>query len=94
MSHPSLDPDLAAALEVLEPELGPLQVLDVHPTLPRRRPDVVSPAPAVTTPEQPNLFDPEPEPAPPATTDPSTHPGRDPRPTAPLPTPDTRRRTA
>jgi hypothetical protein len=90
MSHPRLDPDLAAVLELLE-ELGPLQVLDVHPTLPRRRPDVVSPTPAATTPEQPNLFDPEPEPAPPATTDPSAHPGWDPRPTAP---PDTCRRTA
>jgi hypothetical protein len=38
MSRPGLDPDLARALEVLTAELGPLQVLDVHPTPPERRP--------------------------------------------------------
>jgi hypothetical protein len=70
MSHPGLDPDLAAALKVLA-ELGPLQVLDVHPTPPERRPDV-SPAPG-PEPAQPGLFDPPPDPAPPATTDPYNH---------------------
>jgi hypothetical protein len=103
MSHPGLDADLAAALEVLQ-EFGPLQVLDVYPTTPRRPPDV-SPAPAAG-PEQPGLFDPDPEsePAPStstSTTDPLGHipPSRRPRevlghasagrPAPPLPTPDT-----
>jgi hypothetical protein len=46
MSPPDLDPDLAAALEVLA-ELGPLQVLDLYPTPPRRRPTPsLGPAPA------------------------------------------------
>jgi hypothetical protein len=76
MSHPGLDPgpdpDLAAALEALA-ELGPLQVLDVHPTPPERRPPP-PPAPAAgPDPAQPGLFDPEPAPAPPATTDPYRH---------------------
>ncbi len=71
MSRPGLDPELAAALQVLEHELGPLQVLDVHPTPPERRP-VPSPAPG-PEPAQPSLFDPDPEPAPPATTDPLAH---------------------
>lgn len=62
VSHPDLAADLGAALEVLA-ELGPLQVLDVHPTTPRRRPDVL-PAPAALDLEQPGLFDPPgPEPA-------------------------------
>jgi hypothetical protein len=70
MSHP--DPELAAALEVLEHAFGPLQVLDV-PTPPGRRP-AIPPAPAAPEPDQPTLFDPTPEPAPtptsPAITDP------------------------
>jgi len=69
VSHPSLDPDLAAALEVLA-ELGPLEVLDVHPTPPERRP--TSPPAPGRAPAQPGLFDPQPEP-PPATTDPYSH---------------------
>jgi hypothetical protein len=62
MSRPGLDPDLAAALEVVAAELGPVQVLDVHPTPPRRP----APPPAPAGPEsiQPSLFDPTPEPAP------------------------------
>jgi hypothetical protein len=56
-----LDPDLAAALEVLV-GLGPLQVLDVHPTPPERRP-APPPAPG-PEPAQPGLFDPTAEPAP------------------------------
>ncbi len=69
MSRPDLDPELAAALQLLA-ELGPLEVLDVHPTPPGRRP--APPAPAELEP-QPSLFDPEPAPAPPATTDPLAH---------------------
>ena len=52
-----LDPDLAAALEVLA-ELGPLQVVDVNPTPPERRP-ATPPAPG-PEPVQPGLFDPMP----------------------------------
>jgi hypothetical protein len=59
MSRPGLDPELAAALQVLEHGLGPLQVLDVHPTPPRRRPPP-PPAPAAAT--QPGLFDAGPDP--------------------------------
>jgi len=59
VSHPGLDPDLAAVLEVLA-ELGPLEVLDVHPT-PGRRP-APPPAPG-PKPAQPGLFDPQPAPA-------------------------------
>ncbi len=63
-----LDPDLARALEALA-ELGPLQVLDVHPTPPERRP-APPPAPG-PQPAQPSLFDPDPAPAPStSTTDP------------------------
>jgi hypothetical protein len=61
MSHPELDADLAAALQVLGAELGPLQVLDVHPTPPRRRPATAL-APSAG-PQQPSLFAPGPEPA-------------------------------
>jgi hypothetical protein len=50
----SLDPDLARALEVLEHGLGPLQVLDVRPTPPERRP-APAPAPAAAGPGQPTL---------------------------------------
>jgi hypothetical protein len=64
-----MDPDLAAALKALA-ELGPLQVLDVYPT-PPRRPAPAS-APAGPEPAQPGLFDPEPAPAP-ASTDPYGH---------------------
>jgi hypothetical protein len=73
-----LDPELAAALQDLEHALGPLQVLEVHPSPPERRP-ATPPAPAAGGPGQPSLFDPTPEPAPgPAstatsTTDPSGH---------------------
>jgi hypothetical protein len=104
--RPDLDADLAAALEVLERGLGPVQVLDVGPTPPQRRP-APPPAPAAAGPDQPSLFDSAPEPPPPATsstTDPLSHVppswrevlrvAGDPRPTVPLPTPDTRRRTA
>jgi hypothetical protein len=55
-----LDADLAAALEVLAASLGPLQVLDVHPTPPGRRP-APPPAPG-PQPAQPGLFDPQPTP--------------------------------
>jgi hypothetical protein len=73
MSHPGLDPDLARALEVLEHGLGPLQVLDVRPTPPQRRP-APPPAPAAAGPDQPSLFDPIPQPAPStSTTDPFSH---------------------
>jgi hypothetical protein len=62
MSHPELEADLARALKLLA-ELGPLQVLDVHPT-PPRRPAPPS-APAAAGPTHPSLFDPpELEPAP------------------------------
>jgi hypothetical protein len=50
MSPPELDPDLAAALQVLA-ELGPLQVLDLHPTPPERQP-----APPPAAPPPPSLF--------------------------------------
>ncbi len=70
MSHSGLDSELAAALQVLEHALGPLQVLDVHPTPPERRPP---PAPAAG-PDQPTLFDRESEPAPTTSTaDPLAH---------------------
>jgi hypothetical protein len=62
MSPPALDPDLAAALEVLA-ELGPLQLLDVHPTPPRRRP-APPPTPAAAAPPQPSLFQPQQPPVP------------------------------
>jgi hypothetical protein len=55
MSPPDLDPDLAAALEVLA-ELGPLEVLDGHPTPPGHPP---APAPAPAAPPQPRLFQPQ-----------------------------------
>ncbi len=74
MSHPSLDPDLTRALEVLA-ELGPLEVLDVHPTPPERPPDVpaLPPGPGPgPEPAQPGLFDPQEAPIP-ATTDPYSH---------------------
>jgi len=62
MSPPNLDPDLVAALEILA-ELGPLQVLDVHPTPPGDRPTPPpTPAPAVSPP--PRLFQPQQPPAP------------------------------
>jgi hypothetical protein len=60
MSPPNLDPDLAAALEVLA-ELGPLEVLDVHPTSPGHPP---APAPAPAAPPQPRLFKPQQPPVP------------------------------
>jgi hypothetical protein len=66
MSPPALDPDLAAALEVLA-ELGPLQLLDVHPTPPGRRPappPAPPPAPAVAAPPPPSLFEPQQPPVP------------------------------
>jgi hypothetical protein len=78
MSHPYLDPDLARALQVLErvfgPDPDPPRVLSVRPTPPRRRP-ATPPAPAAVGPNQPSLFDHEPEPAPagPTTTDPLSH---------------------
>jgi hypothetical protein len=62
MSPPDLDPDLAAALEVLA-KLGPLQVLDVQPTPPRRR-RAPPPAPAAAAPPQPRLFTPQQPPVP------------------------------
>jgi hypothetical protein len=60
MSPPALDPDLAAALEVLA-ELGPLQVLDVQPTPPGHRP---APPPAAAAPPQPSLLEPQQPPVP------------------------------
>jgi hypothetical protein len=63
MSAPGLDPDLARAFQVLEHNLGPLQVLDVRPTPSERRP-APAPAPAAAGPAQPSLFDPTPEPDP------------------------------
>jgi hypothetical protein len=64
MSPPALDPDLAAALEVLA-ELGPLQILDVHPTPPGHRPaPPPTPAPAAAAPPQPSLFQPQQPPVP------------------------------
>jgi hypothetical protein len=64
MSPPDLDPDLAAALQVLA-ELGPLQLLDVHPTPPGRQPAPPStPAPAAAAAPQPSLFQPQPAPSP------------------------------
>jgi hypothetical protein len=68
MSPPGLDPDLAAALAVLA-ELGPLQVLDVQPTPPGRRP---APAPAAAAPPPPRLFQPQ-QPPVPALADPLGH---------------------
>jgi hypothetical protein len=68
MSPPNLDPDLAAALQVLA-KLGPLQVLDLHPTPPGRQPaPAPAPAPAAAAPPQPSLF--EPQPASPPVADP------------------------
>ncbi len=61
MSRPALDPELTAVLEVLEHELGPLQVLYVRPTQPRR--SAIPPAPGAAGPDQPSLFDPPPDPA-------------------------------
>jgi hypothetical protein len=64
MSPPDLDPDLAAALEVLA-ELGPLQVVDVRPTPPGRRPAPPrAPAPAAAAPPPPRLFQPQQPPVP------------------------------
>jgi hypothetical protein len=64
MSPPDLDPDLAAALEALA-ELGPLQVLDLHPTTPGRQPTAPpAPAPAAAAPPQPSLFEPQQLPVP------------------------------
>lgn len=67
------DPELLAALQALGRGFGPdqISVLDVHPTPPGRRPaPPPAPGPEAT---QPGLFDPEPAPAPPATTDPYSH---------------------
>jgi hypothetical protein len=58
MSHPTLDLELTAALQVLEHELGPLQGLDVRPTPPRR--PAIPPAPAPAGPDPPGLFGPPP----------------------------------
>jgi hypothetical protein len=64
MNPPDLDPDLAAALQVLA-ELGPLQVLDLHPTPPARQPaPLPASAPAAAAPPQPSLFEPQPPPVP------------------------------
>ena len=64
MSPPDLDPDLAAALEVLA-KLGPLQVLDVRPTPPGHRPTPPpAPASAAAAPPQPSLFEPQQPPVP------------------------------
>jgi hypothetical protein len=64
MSPPDLDPDLAAALAVLA-DLGPLQVLDIHPTPPKHRPaSPPAPAPAAAAPPQPSLFQPQQPPGP------------------------------
>jgi hypothetical protein len=71
MSRPGLDPDLARALEVLAGELGPLQVLNVHPTPSERRPaPPLAPGPESA---QPSLFDPTPAPPATSTTDPLAH---------------------
>jgi hypothetical protein len=94
MSPPNLDPDLAAALEVLA-DLGPLQVLDVQPTPPGHP---LAPAPAPAAPPQPSLFQPQQPPVPvlanPRSSIPSRRRGRAIRrhTGAPLsPTPPTRR---
>jgi hypothetical protein len=50
MNRRGLDPDLATALQVLQHALGPLQVLDVHPTPPRRPATAPVPAAASTQP--------------------------------------------
>jgi hypothetical protein len=72
MSPPDLDPDLAAALQI-RAERGPLQVLDVHPTPPGRRPaPPPAPAPAAAAPPPPSLFQPQ-QPPVPALTDPLSH---------------------
>jgi hypothetical protein len=64
MSPPDLDPDLAAALQALA-KLGPLQVLDLHPTPPARQPaPLPAPAPAAVAPPPPSLFEPQPPPVP------------------------------
>jgi hypothetical protein len=64
MSPPDLDPDLAAALEVLA-ELGPLQVLHVYLTPPGRQPvPPPAPAPATAAPPPPSLFEPQQPPVP------------------------------
>jgi hypothetical protein len=64
MSPPELDPDLAAALEVLA-ELGPLQLLDVYPTPPGDRPTPpLPPTPAAAAPPPPRLFEPQQPPVP------------------------------
>jgi hypothetical protein len=55
MSHLSLDADLAAALQVLEHALGPLQALELHPNMPPRRPNT-PPAPAAAS-TQPCLLE-------------------------------------
>ena len=62
MSPPDLDPDLAAALQVLA-DLGPLQVLDLHPTPPGCWP-APPPTPAPAAPPQPSLFQPQQPPMP------------------------------
>jgi hypothetical protein len=62
MSLPDLDPDLAAALQVLA-DLGPLQILDIHRISPARRPaPPQTPAPAAAA--QPGLFELQEPPAP------------------------------
>jgi hypothetical protein len=72
MSPPELNPDLAAALEVLA-QLGPLQLLDVHPTPPRRRAaPQPAPAPAAAAPPPPRLFQPQ-QPPVPALANPLSH---------------------
>jgi hypothetical protein len=64
MSPPDLDPDLAAALQVLA-ELGPLQILDIYPTPPGRRPaPPPAPAPTAAAPPQASLFQPQQPPMP------------------------------
>jgi hypothetical protein len=64
MTHPRLDPDLARALQALHDGLGAdqVEVLDVHPSSPQPPPAT---PPAAAAPDQPGLFDPEPDPAPP-----------------------------